>query len=525
MPTDEHLKGGDHISVTSTDTSGNTSKATIITVIDTTAPPAPTINPIKEGAKEISGKAEPGSTVVITFPDGQTAEGQVDSDGNYHIVVPTNEHLKGGDHISVTSTDTSGNTSKATIITVIDTTAPPAPTINPIKEGAKEISGKAEPGSTVVITFPDGQTAEGQVDSDGNYHIVVPTNEHLKGGDHISVTSTDTSGNTSKATIITVIDTTAPPAPTINPIKEGAKEISGKAEPGSTVVITFPDGQTAEGQVDSDGNYHIVVPTNEHLKGGDHISVTSTDTSGNTSKATIITVIDTTAPPAPTINPIKEGAKEISGKAEPGSTVVITFPDGQTAEGKADSDGNYHIEVPTDEHLKGGDHISVTATDTSGNISKPSDAIVEGIHKHGKGDKPDDSNHHNGNNAKPDNPNHHDGVNPEPNKHNNSKGSNNHHVEKPSHNEHVNHPDKSQSNNDDNQTNGNQSKPSYTHHNEHQKINGATNTSNNQEEQPIQSQRDHSKANYGKTIVKRIYQKLVKRKEVKGFYLVLYLQV
>ncbi|MBU5272524.1 putative Ig domain-containing protein [Staphylococcus caprae] len=487
------------ITLITTDAEGNeTTTNFIIKVVDTTAPPAPAINPIKEGAKEIGGKAEPGSTVVITFPDGQTAEGKADTDGNYRIEVPTDEHLKGGDHISVTSTDTSGNTSKATIITVIDTTAPPAPTINPIKEGAKEISGKAEPGSTVVITFPDGQTAEGQVDSDGNYHIVVPTNEHLKGGDHISVTSTDTSGNTSKATIITVIDTTAPKAPTINPIKEGAKEISGKAEPGSTVIITFPDGQTAEGKADSDGNYHIEVPTDEHLKGGDHISVTATDTSGNTSKATIITVIDTTAPPAPTINPIKEGAKEISGKAEPGSTVVITFPDGQTAEGKADSDGNYHIEVPTDEHLKGGDHISVTATDTSGNISKPSDVIVEGIHKHGKGDKPDDSNHHNGNNAKPDNPNHHDGVNPEPNKHNNSKGSNNHHVEKPSHNEHVNHPDKSQSNNDDNQTNGNQSKPSYTHHNEHQKINGATNTSNNQEEQPIQSQRDHSKANYGK---------------------------
>ncbi|MFW3544399.1 putative Ig domain-containing protein, partial [Staphylococcus caprae] len=206
------------ITVITTDAEGNeTTTNFIIKVVDTTAPPAPAINPIKEGAKEISGKAEPGSTVVITFPDGQTAEGKADTDGNYHIEVPTDEHLKGGDHISVTSTDTSGNTSKATIITVIDTTAPPAPTINPIKEGAKEISGKAEPGSTVVITFPDGQTAEGQVDSDGNYHIVVPTNEHLKGGDHISVTSTDTSGNTSKATIITVIDTTAPPAPTINP--------------------------------------------------------------------------------------------------------------------------------------------------------------------------------------------------------------------------------------------------------------------------------------------------------------------
>ncbi|BBD91248.1 putative Ig domain-containing protein [Staphylococcus caprae] len=490
------------ITVTTTDASGNeTTSNFTIKIVDTTKPTVTSIanqtkevntpiDSIKIEAKDNSGQKV--TNKVSGLPEGVS----FDSETNTISGTPT----KVGNYpITVITTDAEGNeTTTNFIIKVVDTTAPPAPAINPIKEGAKEISGKAEPGSTVVITFPDGQTAEGKADTDGNYHIEVPTDEHLKGGDHISVTSTDTSGNTSKATIITVIDTTAPPAPTINPIKEGAKEISGKAEPGSTVVITFPDGQTAEGQVDSDGNYHIVVPTNEHLKGGDHISVTSTDTSGNTSKATIITVIDTTAPPAPTINPIKEGAKEISGKAEPGSTVVITFPDGQTAEGKADSDGNYHIEVPTDEHLKGGDHISVTATDTSGNISKPSDAIVEGIHKHGKGDKPDDSNHHNGNNAKPDNPNHHDGVNPEPNKHNNSKGSNNHHVEKPSHNEHVNHPDKSQSNNDDNQTNGNQSKPSYTHHNEHQKINGATNTSNNQEEQPIQSQRDHSKANYGK---------------------------
>ncbi|MFW3591307.1 putative Ig domain-containing protein [Staphylococcus caprae] len=490
------------IIVTTIDAEGNeTTTNFTIKVVDTTKP---TVTSIANQTKEVN-TAINSIKIEATDNSGQDVTNKVsglpegvrfDSATNTISGTPTKV---GSYPITVITTDAEGNeTTTNFIIKVVDITAPPAPAINPIKEGAKEISGKAEPGSTVVITFPDGQTAEGKADSDGNYHIEVPTDEHLKGGDHISVTSTDTSGNTSKSTIITVIDTTAPPAPTINPIKEGAKEISGKAEPGSTVVITFPDGQTAEGQVDSDGNYHIVVPTNEHLKGGDHISVTSTDTSGNTSKATIITVIDTTAPPAPTINPIKEGAKEISGKAEPGSTVVITFPDGQTAEGKADTDGNYHIEVPTDEHLKGGDHISVTATDTSGNISKPSDAIVEGIHKHGKGDKPDDSNHHNGNNAKPDNPNHHDGVNPEPNKHNNSKGSNNHHVEKPSHNEHVNHPDKSQSNNDDNQTNGNQSKPSYTHHNEHQKINGATNTSNNQEEQPIQSQRDHSKANYGK---------------------------
>ncbi|MCI2956051.1 putative Ig domain-containing protein, partial [Staphylococcus caprae] len=276
--------------------------------------------------------------------------------------------------ITVTTTDAEGNeTITQFIIKVVDTTAP---VVTPIKNQTKEINTILDP-IKVEATDNSGQSVTNKVsvlpegvsfDSATNTISGTPT----KVGNYpITVTTIDAEGNeTITQFIIKVVDTTAPPAPAINPIKEGVKEIGGKAEPGSTVVITFPDGQTAEGKADTDGNYHIEVPTDEHLKGGDHISVTSTDTSGNTSKATIITVIDTTAPPAPTINPIKEGAKEISGKAEPGSTVVITFPDGQTAEGKADSDGNYHIEVPTDEHLKGGDHISVTSTDTSGNTSK-----------------------------------------------------------------------------------------------------------------------------------------------------------
>ena len=493
------------ITVTTTDAEGNATTTNFtIKVVDTTPPVVKSIAnqtiEVNTAMDTITIEASDNSGQAVTNKVSGLPEGvSFDSETNTISGTPTKV---GSYPITVTTTDAEGNetTTKFTV-EVVDTTKP---TVTSIANQTKEVN-TAINSIKIEATDNSGQKVTNKVsglpegvsfDSETNTISGTPTKV---GSYPITVTTTDAEGNeTTTNFIIKVVDTTAPPAPAINPIKEGAKEISGKAEPGSTVVITFPDGQTAEGKADTDGNYHIEVPTNEHLKGGDHISVTSTDTSGNTSKATIITVIDTTAPPAPTINPIKEGAKEISGKAEPGSTVVITFPDGQTAEGKADSDGNYHIEVPTDEHLKGGDHISVTATDTSGNISKPSDAIVEGIHKHGKGDKPDDSNHHNGNNAKPDNPNHHDGVNPEPNKHNNSKGSNNHHVEKPSHNEHVNHPDKSQSNNDDNQTNGNQSKPSYTHHNEHQKINGATNTSNNQEEQPIQSQRDHSKANYGK---------------------------
>ncbi|WP_221410246.1 Ig-like domain-containing protein, partial [Staphylococcus warneri] len=43
-------------------------------------------------------------------------------------------------------------------------------------------------------------------------------------------------------------------------------QITGKAEPGSTVTVTFPDGKTASSTTDADGNYVINIPSSEDLK-------------------------------------------------------------------------------------------------------------------------------------------------------------------------------------------------------------------------------------------------------------------
>ncbi|ELX03659.1 hypothetical protein ACIN7338_3278 [Acinetobacter baumannii OIFC338] len=48
--------------------------------------------------------------------------------------------------------------------------------------------------------------------------------------------------------------------------------------------------------------------------------------------------IDTTAPDAPVINPVN-GTDPITGTAEPGSTVTVTYPDGTTATVVAGTDG------------------------------------------------------------------------------------------------------------------------------------------------------------------------------------------
>ncbi len=376
IPANEDLKGGETLPVTATDKAGNKSDPASTVVTDTTASSVPTVNPVTSEDKTITGTAEPGSTVTVTFPDGTTATGTADADGNYVIDIPSNEDLKGGETLPVTATDKDGNTSEKASTVVTDTTAPNVPTINPVTSDDTQITGKAEPNSTVTVTFPDGTTASATTDADGNYVIDIPSNVDLKGGETLPVTATDKDGNTSDKASTVVTDTTAPTAPTVNPVTSEDKTITGTAEPGSTVTVTFPDGTTATGTADENGNYVIDIPANEDLKGGETLPVTATDKDGNTSEKASTVVKDTTAPEAPTVNPVHKGDKTITGTAEPGSTVTVTFPDGRTASGTADEDGNYVINIPTGEELKGGDHIEVTATDANGNISPSTDGTV-----------------------------------------------------------------------------------------------------------------------------------------------------
>ncbi|MDN8836863.1 Ig-like domain-containing protein, partial [Staphylococcus aureus] len=106
------------------------------------------------------------------------------------------------------------------------------------------VSGTAEPGSTVTVTFPDGTTATGTADDQGNYTVEIPSNVDLNGGEPIRVVAEDKDGNTSEEATTTVTETTAPAAPTVNEVTSEATTVSGTAEPGSTVTVTFPDGTT-----------------------------------------------------------------------------------------------------------------------------------------------------------------------------------------------------------------------------------------------------------------------------------------
>ena len=84
--------------------------------------------------------------------------------------------------------------------------------------------------------------------------------------------------------------------PTINSVTDSSTTVSGKGEPGATVTVTYPDGTTSTAIVQADGTWTTTIPTSIHLKGGDTITATQTDGSGNKSKPATTTVTATVLP-------------------------------------------------------------------------------------------------------------------------------------------------------------------------------------------------------------------------------------
>ncbi|UXR76085.1 Ig-like domain-containing protein [Staphylococcus sp. IVB6233] len=381
VPEGVELKEGDKVTVVAKDGNGNTSTPTEATVTDTVAPDAPKVNTPQPGGKEITGKSEPNGTVDVTLPNGDVIKDvPVDADGNYKVDVPEGVELKEGDKVTVVAKDGNGNTSTPTEATVTDTVAPDAPTVTNPQPGDKTITGTAEPNGTVDVTLPNGDVIKDvPVDENGNWSVDVPKDVELKEGDKVTVVAKDGNGNTSTPTEATVTDTVAPDAPTVDPVKAGDKEVTGKGEPGTTITVKFPDGKEGTATVDENGNWTVKVPDGTEIKPGDELEVSATDKAGNKSEVTKVKVPadkDTVAPEKPEVNPVQPGDTEVTGKGEPGSEITVKFPDGKEGTTTVDKDGNWTVKVPEGTTIKPGDKLIVTATDEAGNTSEPTVVVV-----------------------------------------------------------------------------------------------------------------------------------------------------
>ncbi|MEZ1492849.1 Ig-like domain-containing protein [Pseudomonas aeruginosa] len=357
------LPDGTVVNVVARDAAGNSSPATSITV-DGVAPSAPVVEP--SNGSELSGTAEPGSSVTLTDGNGNPI-GQTTADANGNWSFTPSTPLPDGTVVNVVARDAAGNSSPPASVTV-DAVAPATPTVDP--SNGTTLSGTAEPGSSVTLTDGNGNPI-GQVTADGSGNWTFTPSTPLPNGTVVNATATDPSGNASSPASVTV-DAVAPATPVVNP--SNGTTLSGTAEPGATVTLTDGNGNPI-GQVTADGSGNWSFTPGTPLANGTMVNATASDPTGNTS-APASTTVDSVAPAAPVVNP-SNGA-EISGTAEPGATVTLTDGSGNPiGQVTADGSGNWSFTPSTP--LADGTVVNATATDPAGNTGGQGSTTVDAI--------------------------------------------------------------------------------------------------------------------------------------------------
>ncbi|MDR2857499.1 MAG: Ig-like domain-containing protein [Novosphingobium sp.] len=330
-----------------------------------------------DGRPELAGKAEPGATVVIAWPDGSSETTIADGNGNWTIEATDPQDPDG--EATVTVQDRAGNDSKPVTVGLADETPPAAPGNVVVEDGdgdgLPEASGTAEPGALITVTWPDDTTSTATAGPDGTWSVESPVSQPDGEG---KVTATDAQGNESGPTGFGYVDD-VPPAEagniTVNDDdNDGLIDLTGTAEPGSTIVVEWPDGTSTPTITGENGEWTIEAP--DAYGPADEVTVTVKDAAGNASDPVTVGLEDVTAPDAASDIVANDGDNdgliELSGKAEPGATVTIEWPSGTTLTSTvvADDEGNWSVEAPVAQDPNDGE-ATVTVRDAANNVSDP----------------------------------------------------------------------------------------------------------------------------------------------------------
>jgi hypothetical protein len=457
---DPELSEGPHpITVVVTDPAGNVSEPSdpYIVIVDTTAPGKPgtgtggieeaidNVGPITgdignggvtdDGTPTFTGGGlQPGDKVTIIDGGVPIGEAIVGEDGRWEFT-PDPALTDGSHPITVIVTDPAGNASEPSdpYIVIVDTTAPIAPTIDSVfddqgtstgnimpgditDDAQPQISGQAEPGTTVIIYDNGLEIGRAPVGADGSW-TYTPTPPLLNGPHDLTAKAEDAAGNISDPSNSVDFDLVAgglPPAPSITGVfddiadnlgnimpgestNDTEPQVSGTAEPFSIVTL-FANGVPV-GSIDADefGNWTIT-PNPALTTGLNNLTATATNSVGNESAPTgdYPITVDITAPAAadasllednvgPITDPITSGTTTddntptYSGTAEPGTTLIIYDNGLEIGRVPVDGFGNWSY-TPAQPLADGPHSFSTEVVDAAGNRSPestPIDFIVD----------------------------------------------------------------------------------------------------------------------------------------------------
>ncbi|WP_436899664.1 Ig-like domain-containing protein, partial [Acinetobacter gyllenbergii] len=294
--------------------------------------------------------------------------------------VPNPGNLVDGDTVTATATDLAGNVSLPGTEIVDGDGLPPVVALNDefTNDSTPDLSGTInDPNATIVVNV-DGVDYPAVNNGDGTWTLADNVLPVLGEGPHVvTVTATDLAGNVGTDTGTVTIDTIAPNAPDIDPIN-AVDPITGTAEPGSTVTVTFPNGTTVQVPTDPiTGAWTVPNPGN--LVDGDTVTATATDLAGNVSLPGTEIVDGDGLPPVVTFTDetTNDTTPELTGTInDPNATIVVNV-DGVDYPAVNNGDGTWTLPDNVLPVLGEGPHsVTVTATDLAGNVGTDTGAVT-----------------------------------------------------------------------------------------------------------------------------------------------------
>ncbi|EXE75276.1 EF hand family protein, partial [Acinetobacter baumannii 144107] len=314
---------------------------------------------------------DPTATVVVNV-DGVDYPAVNNGDGTWTLADNTLPTLTDGPHtITVTATDAAGNVGNDTAVVTIDTVAPNAPVLDPIN-ATDPVSGQAEPGSTVTVTYPDGTTATVVAGTDGSWSVPNPGN--LVDGDTVTATATDPAGNTSLPGTGTVsADITAPVVALDDVLtNDSTPALTGTVNDPTATVVVNVDGVDYPAVNNGDGTWTLADNTLPTLADGPHtITVTATDAAGNVGNDTAVVTIDTSLPVVSLDDlTTNDTTPALTGAIDDPTATVVVNVDGIDYPATNNGDGTWTLADNILPALIDGPHtVTVTATDPAGNTA------------------------------------------------------------------------------------------------------------------------------------------------------------
>ncbi|WP_458339788.1 Ig-like domain-containing protein [Enterococcus faecalis] len=372
------------LSVVAKNASGTESQpATATTPADVTAPTVDNITGNSGSGYEITGTADPNTTIEVRDPSGAViGTGTSDANGDFTVTLPTGT-TNPADTLTVIGKDNAGNESQPTEVLVPADATVTAPTVTGVTGNSVagyQVTGTADPNATIEIRDADGNViATGTADGTGSFAVNLPAGT-ANANETLTALAKDPAGNTSTPTTFqTPADEVVAP-PSVDKVTGNTTQgyqVTGTAELGTTIEVRATDGTVlGTATTGPTGQYTVTLASGKATAKQTVNVVAKNDTGLESQPTTAMTPADVTTPTIGDITGDSTTGYEITGTADPNTTIEVRNPDGTIiGTTTTDDQGNFTVDLPAGA-ANPGDTLTVVGKDGDGNESQPTEVTV-----------------------------------------------------------------------------------------------------------------------------------------------------